>query len=307
MRLGLIRWVVGGVALAVIGFACSESSDEKGSSGAATSGNGGNGGAGDTGGTPATTGNGGDVPECPHMGDPVVDPESFPPCPNCMEGHCIPTSLIPPESADQLGDCDAMNKCVPDDLIASGGDFIPPTCMSIAGAEGRCLSECLPDIEAQAAQLPQDTCPAGQRCAPCYDPFTAMATGACTQSCDPGPTQPPVTFPVCCTNHGHCIPSELVPMDQQSQLAEDTCPMGQGFLCLPDGFADMTFVAQPCHTGTISLIFGSEYEPGACLPDCLPATNNFLIGQDDCAAGYKCAPCLEPPGGNPSGACDFLP
>ena len=40
------------------------------------------------------------------------------------------------------------------------------------------------------------------------------------------------------------------------------------------------------------------------MPDCLPDVDNFLIGQDGCADGMKCAPCLKPPFGTESGACD---
>jgi hypothetical protein len=299
----MVRGAVAGVAALGLAFACSESTND-GALVTTSSGDGGGVQAGGNGGTAgSSTGDGGEP--CPHVGPPLVDPSGFTPCPSCPGGHCIPTSLIPPESVGDLGDCDAENKCVPDELIETGGNFIPPTCESIAGFEGRCLSECLPAVAEQAAQLPQSTCEPGQRCAPCYDPFDGTATGACTQSCDPGPVEPPGMLPACCDGKGHCVPASVVPPDEAMQLELDVCPMDM--LCLPDGFADGTFVAQPCTTGTISFIFGSEYEPGACLPDCLTAVDNFLIGQDDCPDGYKCAPCLEPPGGNPSGACDFLP
>ena len=43
----------------------------------------------------------------------------------------------------------------------------------IAGAEGRCLSTCLPAIASEAELLPQSVCPTGTRCAPCYNPTAA--------------------------------------------------------------------------------------------------------------------------------------
>src|SRR5262245_31635423 len=83
------------------------------------------------------TGTGGMAEPCPHEGPDVLDPSTLMPCPMCAGGaHCVPATLIPPEYADQLGDCDADNKCVPDDFIKTGGNFIPDTCTSNAGNEG---------------------------------------------------------------------------------------------------------------------------------------------------------------------------
>jgi hypothetical protein len=306
-----VRWFIAGAALAGVcwGAACSESSDNNDDSpSSGGSGNlGGQGGSGDggSGNSPASGGMGGTEEMCPHEGEPVLDPSGLTPCPMCNGGHCIPNALVPAESADSLANCDADNKCVPDFIIETGGNFIPETCESVGGFEGRCLSVCLPAVSEQMDQLPQGACPADHRCAPCYDPFSGEETGACAQSCDPGPVEPPGMFARCCTDRGSCIPASLIPPDQSDQLGQDSCATDMD-KCVPDGFADMTFVAQPCSTGTISAIFGSEYEPGACLPDCIPAVDNFLIGQDDCTDGYKCAPCLDPLSGDPSGACDFL-
>jgi hypothetical protein len=305
-----LRWVLVGAALTGVswGVACSESDDttpfpsDDGSGASAGSGGASDGGSGNT---PASGGSGGMEEECPHMGEPVLDPSGLPPCPMCAGGHCVPNVLVPPESAASLADCDAESKCVPDLFIETGGNFIPDTCDSIAGFEGRCLSVCLPAVSDQVDLLPQSSCPPEHRCAPCYDPFTGEETGACAQSCDPGPVEPPGMFTECCTGRGSCIPASLIPPEDADQLGQDTCASNMD-KCVPDGFADDTFVAQPCDTGTIETIFGPEYGPGACLPDCIPAVDNLLIGQDDCADGYKCAPCLDPLSGDPSGACDFL-
>ncbi len=290
--------------LVLAAAACSSDDTNVDPSTAATSGTGGAGTGGSTS-DGGTTSAGGSEPVCPHVGDPVLDPSSLPSCEGFDTCRCLPSSLIPPDNLDDLADCDANNKCVPDLLIETGGNFIPETCESIAGAEGRCLATCLPAVADQADLLPQSTCAAGERCAPCYDPFDATETGACRQSCDPGPTEDPVTFTRCCGDRGSCIPAGAIPPDDAENLDADTC--GANLLCVPDGLADGTFMALSCSTSLISSIFGSAYEPGACLPDCLPATDNFSIRQDGCPDGFKCAPCLDPlNGGDPTGACDFL-
>ena len=91
--------------------------------------------------------------------------------------------------------------------------------------------------------------------------------------------------------------------EDADQLGQDECP--EELLCAPNVFIEGTFVPESCETGFISLIFGEEFAPGACLPDCLPAVDNFLIGQDGCIDGSVCAPCLDPLSGEPSGACDL--
>lgn len=251
------------------------------------------------------TGAGGMEAQCPHTGDPIFDPASLPTCEGFDTCRCVPTALVPPENLDDLGDCDAGNKCVPDLLVETGGNFIPKTCASVAGFEGRCLSECLPAVADQADLLPQDICDPGELCAPCYDPFDQTATGACSQSCDPGPVEPPGMFTRCCSDRGSCIAASSIPPDDASSLGEDTCTAGEE-LCVPDGFADGTFVAQACTTNFGLL--GPEYEAGACLHDCIPATDQLGITKGDCMDGFKCAPCLNPlDGGAPTGACDFLP
>jgi len=245
-----------------------------------------------------------EAPSCPHQGPPVIDPASRPAC--CPGAHCLPRSVIAPALAADLSECadDPTQLCVPDAFIASAGEFVPTTCDSLLGAEGRCLSECLPRIGGQGDALPRSTCGPNERCAPCYDPFTGVDTGACRVSCDPGPTRPPTMAATCCHEAGHCISPETAGADAAS-LGMDTC--AAGLLCAPDVLATHDYVAMACQTGLLAGIFGEMYKPGACLPDCLPAVSNFLLGQDGCAAGYKCAPCLDPTTQMPSGACDFLP
>jgi hypothetical protein len=66
---------------------------------------------------------------------------------------------------------------VPDELRNGAS---PVTCTSIGGAEGRCLSVCIPQVGENAGILPDDGCQPGQRCAPCVHPLTNQETGACS-------------------------------------------------------------------------------------------------------------------------------
>ncbi|HUH00697.1 MAG TPA: hypothetical protein VML75_01805 [Kofleriaceae bacterium] len=245
---------------------------------------------------------GGAEASCPHEGPPVIDPATLPACTTCGGGHCLGNALVPADVADRLAACDATSKCVPDELIASAGNAIPETCASVADLEGRCLSRCLPEVEAQAALLPQSTCPATHLCAPCFDPLTGDDTGACRLSCDPGPAGGPETLPACCGGEGTCVPPAAAGADAD-RLGQDECP--EDLLCAPNVFIEGMFVPQECTTGFISLLLGPEYEEGRCLPECLPDVDNFLIGRDGCEEGYKCAPCLNPLTGEPSGACEL--
>ena len=247
-------------------------------------------------------GGGGGQAVCPHEGEPVIDPSTLPAC--APGAHCLSNALVPADMAAQLADCpDGQSKCVPDEFIASGGNFIPPTCESVAGAEGRCLSTALPDVAAQAELLPQSTCTADHLCVPCFSPLDGTETGACRLSCDPGPSEGPTQLPACCEGRGTCVPASAAG-DNADRLGEDTCPEDQGLLCAPNVFLQDGYQPATCETGLIQTLFGEEFAEGRCLPECLPDVDNILIGQDDCEDGMKCAPCLNPLTGEPSGACD---
>jgi hypothetical protein len=274
-------------------------------------GGGGGGGGGDV--NPGSPDGGGGTSNggCPWNGDPVIAADSFPSC--AAEGHCIPASLILAQApdAEMLFDRCADHPdslCVPDPFIESAGNYVPPTCRSINNAEGRCLPLLLKPVKAQEAQLPQSTCLATERCVPCYNPIDAQPTGACSiAECDM-PAEPPAMLSRCCTGEesgmsaGLCVPASSVPMDQQSQLAEDECPAGQGFLCAPEVFVNMTPL-DTCTPSLVSLLFGEQ--PGVCLPGCLPAVeeNGFFLMQDECPDDWKCVPCNDPTSGEPTGLC----
>jgi hypothetical protein len=167
-------------------------------------------------------------PNCPA----VIDPSTLM---SCGDGaHCLDAALITdPAQSSQLDKCtDASKLCVPDVFITTGGKFTAKTCTSVGGAEGRCLSRVLPDVQAQEALLPQDTCTANERCTPCFNPIDGTPTGACNLSCDTGPTKAPVTFAQCCDAQAHCVPDAAIPDEQEDNLDQDSCTDTN--LCVPD-------------------------------------------------------------------------
>jgi hypothetical protein len=276
-----------------------------GSSGA--SGAGGSSGAAGTGGSSGATGTGGSDGGCvPHMGGPpILDPATLPKCtlagnPSCTDARCLQAALVPEGSRASLAPCaDPAQLCVPDFFIAAGGNFVPPTCRSLLDAEGRCLSMCIPQISSQVSLLPQSTCAATERCAPCYDPRTGMDTGACKQSCDTGPKEAGKSFPECCNALGRCVPNTLIPESERSQLGKDSCS-GATELCAPKAqVIDPTSKPKSCTT------FPPQNREGRCLPACLPSVSGRAsqLRKEDCAEGELCAPCYDPVNGGSTGAC----
>jgi hypothetical protein len=97
-------------------------------------------------GTPNTTST---TLPCPYSGPPIYDPSSFDACsPSCGGAHCVPSEIVPSGIQSLLASC-TDGLCAPDPIIAAAGQFVPNTCTSIAGAEGRCLSTCLPAVAAR--------------------------------------------------------------------------------------------------------------------------------------------------------------
>jgi hypothetical protein len=239
---------------------------------------------------------------CPWKGPPVIDPTIFPACsPACDGSHCVPKDLVPEAERALLARCTG-GYCVPDPITASDNNWVPPSCTSIAGAEGRCLTDCLPEVASQPL-LPQSTCAAGSKCVPCYDPTSGeptVATGACSLGCDE-PSKPPVilscpwtgpavidpgSFPQCspACNGAHCLPADLVPQAEQALLAPCT-----GGFCTPDGIirTDNNWVPATCTS-----IAGAE---GRCLSTCLPeVASQPLLPQGTCGPDEKCVPCFDP-------------
>jgi hypothetical protein len=231
---------------------------------------------------------------------------AFPKCPASVcpaqDSVCVQTSFltqleVPAASIELLGNCDAETKCVPDTLAEVAGRITLPTCKSLLGAEGRCLSSCVPQVAAQASQLPKDTCTGTDLCAPCYDPRDGKATGACTQGCDKGPTQPAKTFAHCCSDRGYCVPPSLAG-SLASNLLKDSC--SSGLLCAPTALTDPTFKPKSCAS-----LDGAE---GRCLSTCLGgqvAQQGDRLPTAGCGPDEVCAPCFDPITGESTPACSI--
>jgi hypothetical protein len=264
------------------------------------------GGADDPGeGDPTPADDGDDPSTCVHEGDPVVDPTNLTSC--GPDAHCLTASIVPPDFADRLAPCagDPSTLCVPDLFLVTGGDFVAPSCRSLADSEGRCLSLVLPEVKEQEDLLPQSTCGLGERCVPCFNPLDGVETGACSLSCDTGPVEPARTLPSCCSGIGTCVPDAAIPAEQRDRLGPDECPETDPMLCVPNAFLEGTYTPQPCEAGLIAFLFGEEFREGGCLPECLPDVDGApFLGQGECADHMKCVPCLDPLSGDPSGACD---
>jgi hypothetical protein len=237
----------------------------------------------------------------------------------CTGAHCVPTAQIPMGTdLTTLAMCPDGTYCTPDDYIATQGQFQVKTCTSLEGAEGRCISTCIPQVNSQIDQLPKEMCADTERCAPCYNPIDGTDTHACTQGCDKGPTMPKVVFAPCGiyamdttkTARGLCVPKSLVPMDLQG-IPVDTCPMDH--LCAPvEKVKDLKYNFPMCTPTSFGGGLGMANMAGqkaGCVPAYLADTNAALLLQDGCMDGYLCAPCTNPlstPTANaPTGACPW--
>jgi len=241
---------------------------------------------------------------CPYTGPPIVDVSTFPKCGDAGGARCVPTTLVPGDSAKMLDTC-PTGLCAPEKSIAAGGQYVPKTCAAPAGAEGRCLNVNIPQIKQQKSQLSRDVCDADELCAPCYNPIDGKETGACkTASCD-APKQPAKTFAACCTSQGtsraKCVPKTMVPEAQQGNLDDDdgTCNEASE-LCVPNEMLQPNFKGPAC---TGSTFLTGDYS-GVCLSDCLSFgfIQSLGISRGSCTKGFKCAPCTNPLSGKATGA-----
>jgi hypothetical protein len=239
---------------------------------------------------------------CPYTGPPIINPTSLPAC-GSGGAHCLSSSLVPAALASKLATC-PTGLCVPDTFIESGGQFIPPTCTSLDGAEGRCLNVAIPEVASEESLLPQDVCQSYERCVPCYSPIDGTSTGACNLSCDPGPTKPAVTFQNCCTpsgastTQGKCVPTSVIPSAEQSDLDQDECTDSNS-LCVPTEMLAANFTPPVC---TASGLLG-EYT-GVCLSNCvdLGFLDELAVSEGTCDDIHQCVPCSNPLTGDPTGA-----
>jgi hypothetical protein len=223
---------------------------------------------------------------------PVIDVSTLPSC--GADAHCLDPALAGAEAA-QLAMCDGgATVCVPDKFLVTGGKFTPATCTSVNGNEGRCLSTVIPSVADQASLLPQDSCAATEKCAPCFSPLDGSATGACNLSCDPGPTTTAKPFAACCDMKAKCVPATSVPDDQEGNLSQQECD--DGALCVPDQIlANGPFTTCSAH----SFLLG-DYT-GVCLSSCLDfGIQGAALARGNCDSDFTCAPCEQ--FGQPTGA-----
>lgn len=250
------------------------------------------------------------------------NPASLPSCCADFPGtaHCVASSTIPSQLQSILDKCDTANLCVPDEFIRTGGVFTPKKCTAFGG-DGRCVSQCIPQVKEKAGLLLQDVCNDWEKCVPCVSPLDHKPTGVCeisgtcngvdagkpdTSPVDTGPapcphTGPPVVdptkLPSCQCGDSHCVSKGLVPAAEAKELA--TCASDPGGLCVPD-----TFIAAGGNVipATCASVAGEE---GRCLSTCLPkvAAQAASLPQSTCAASEKCVPCYDPISLTETGAC----
>lgn len=223
--------------------------------------------------------------------EPLVDVSMFPTC--CEGARCVPDALVDPAMAADLDSCDG-GSCVPEAFVAYAGFFKPETC-SVAGAPGRCLSTCLPNVAAVADLLSQDVCADHHVCSPCCDPTTGENTGACDVACDSftedgGVCE--VKFDTCCNDSGHCMPLEMIPDKNLKSLKKMGCQ--KEFRCVPDEQSDPTFEPITCENILLIPFVGEFPYEGVCLSQCLKIPLDILIGSGNCPNTHDCVPCTDP-------------
>ncbi len=226
--------------------------------------------------------------QCPYEGKPVLDVTKLTPCAD--EGmHCLPKAVVPPELADLLAPCfDGNSVCAPDKSIEANGQYVPKTCVSLGGAEGRCLHKDIPQVAAQAKFLPVADCDPFERCIPCFDPLTGAPLPSCSVACDPGPTKPAMVFSRCMGGRGRCVPKSAVPEDMQKNLKDTDCKKGEE-LCAPVIAIDREAKPQSCQLEILRI---KRPGPAVCVEDVLKI--GFVLSQSDCPEGFKCTPCNNP-------------
>jgi hypothetical protein len=263
------------------------------------------------------------------------DPVELAKLPTCCEdnsGHCVPSDTIPEGFSNVVATCDG-GKCVPDSVImslANAGAFTPKKCVSVLGAEGRCISTCIPEVGQNMALLPVDICEPDERCSPCINPLNQEDTGICNgdiscgasdtaapkpspdpdpepdpepvDSCANPPTEPALnlnSLNVCCPG-AHCLPKQIVEsMQPGSSTLLASCDGGIG-LCVPDQILVTGGLVPPA---TCTSVGGSE---GRCMSTCVEAVakQGDKLPVDICAEGERCSPCCDPYTGESTGACD---
>jgi hypothetical protein len=236
-------------------------------------------------------------------GQSINNPGDYPQCP-CAGSRCVPKNLVTTGVVGLLTPCDNGNgACVPENIVAQGENLQLKKCSSIGGGEGRCASTCIGALAGLASYLPQDTCAANERCAPCFNPANGAETGICGLGCDQKATSAPVTFGKCCGNDGLCAPKAALPAALAGALGAESCTNASTDLCVP---------AKPVATPgakfaccTITPAGGGAPIQGACVSACVIDAGPVgpQLPQGSCGGGEKCVPCANPIDGTLTGVC----
>ena len=254
----------------------------------------------------------GSTTQCPNT-TPDIPPGQLASCTiaNCSNAHCVPASEIPMGTdTSLLPKCPDQSFCTPDDFIATDGKFLAKKCVSLEGAEGRCLSTCIPAVSSQLSTLPKDTCAETERCAPCWNPIDGADTKACSQGCDTGPPATKVTFTPCGANRGICVPKSIVPAEFATSVPVADCTKTD-YVCAPiEKAKDFNYNFPACTPTSLGGLLGQPApngQKGGCVPAYIvPTDQQALLLVDGCGTGEFCAPCTNPlsmPANQPTGAC----
>jgi hypothetical protein len=279
----------------------------------------------------------GTVTQCPGT-TPTLPQGSLASCNlmGCSDAHCVPLADVPANemsSTALLSKCPDGSICTPDDYIATDDQFLAKKCTSLLGAEGRCTSTCVTQVNQEIDQLPQDVCDKTERCAPCFNPIDGTDTKACSQGCDTGPAnKTPVTFASCGNGQGLCVPKSLIPASLASSVPKDTCVGADSgpndFVCAPtEKVKDLNYNFPACTSTALGYTLAAGVETttqkGGCVPFYLAGANSGFLDEGDaptpCAEpsgasvaaknAYLCAPCVNPlstPADAPTGACPAM-
>ena len=258
------------------------------------------------------SGSGGNGTQCTGGSGPTLtpmDPSTLPACGTAVcadspNAHCVPQDKVPTNIGAQLAKCsDGTSYCVPDAQIKSGG-AAPPTCKSLNGADGVCLSVCVPQVKQYESLLPQDSCagrralravrqPAQQhavgrvrhRQARATATRAAAAPAAAAATHEHAAADVPVHGPAAprrldadlVRRGAHCVQAALVPATMAAQLAP--CPSLANTLCAPDVFIQSggNYIPKTCAS--------LDAAEGRCLNVVIPQVKaqSAQLTQDICA------------------------
>ena len=212
-------------------------------------------------------------------------------------GVCVSGSELSAEQRSFLGRetcADQAAVCAPVSVLDK--TFVPKTCRSVLQAEGRCLPACVSTLARQGARYPEDVCEAHEVCAPCFDPTTGAATGACSMGADPGPHELAQVFGSCCNMQGDapalCVPQSYLPADTVMPQAD----CGANLFCVP-----RALVSDPA--AKLAQCMDDVRGSGVCVSQCIAgALTPLITTQSTCTASEQCYPCAFI-GGATTGVC----